>query len=107
MKPPVRTMRRITVRIKPGGLLRIPLRFLRGSGWRSGDVVICEAFGDSIHLFKPPTETVCRIERLRRRLNPVRADDLPAFAARNCGEYRRMIRSGSGARLINIRRNPR
>ena len=33
MKPPTHKKRRLIVRIKPGGFLRIPLSFLRHSGW--------------------------------------------------------------------------
>lgn len=101
MKPPTRTKRRTILWIKPGRFLRIPLNFLGGSTWRSGDVVIFEVVGDSIHLFKPPTETVWRIERHRRRLNRARVDDSPALATRTYGEYRRMIRSSPDVRLIN------
>ena len=68
MKPPTYKKRRLVVRIKPGGFLRIPPSFLRRSGWRAGDVLMCEAADGCIRLFKPPTESAWRIERLRLRI---------------------------------------
>ena len=97
MKPPTYKKRRLVVRIKPGGFLRIPLSFLHRSGWRAGDVLIFEAAGGCIRIIKPPTETVWRIERLRRRLSPAGGVNSPPFSARNYGEFHRMSRSGPGA----------
>lgn len=96
MKPPTYKNRRLVVRIKPGGFLRIPLSFLHRSGWRAGDVLIFEAAGGCIRIIKPPTETVWRIERLRLRIGSGSADESPSFAARTYGEYLSMtvLRSG-------------
>ena len=89
MKPPTCKRRRLIVRLKPGGFLRIPLSFLRHSGWRPGDVLLCEVVDGYLRLCKPPTETARRIERLRKRLEPGRTDDSPRFSPRNYGELRR------------------
>lgn len=97
MKPPTHKKRRLIVRIKPGGFLRIPLSFLRHSGWQAGDVLLCEAADGYLRLCKPPNETAWRIERLCRRLSPGSADDSPQFSARNYGEFRRMSLSRPGA----------
>ena len=101
MKPPTHKKRRLIVRIKPGGFLRIPLSFLRQSGWQAGDVLLCEAVDGYLRLCKPQTETAWRIERLRRRLSPGCADDSPQFYARNYGEFRRMSMSRPGARPMH------
>ena len=90
MKSPTRKKARLTLRIKPGGFLRIPLYFMYRSGWHSGDRLIVEVAGDRIHFVKPPTEIVWRIERLRQRIGSDSADNSPSFAARTYGEYRRM-----------------
>ena len=90
MKSPTRKKARITLRIKPGGFLRIPLCFLYRSGWHSGDRLIVEVAGDRIYLVKPPTEIVWRIERLRQRIGFGSADDSSISAVRTYGEYRRM-----------------
>lgn len=107
MKTPTYRRRRLIARIKPGGFLRLPLPFLRHSGWRPGDVLICEMADGYIHLFKPPTETTWRIERLRRRLSPGSADDSPSFSACNDAEFRRMSQSMPGARAMQTRRSQR
>ncbi len=95
MKPPSHKMRRLRVRIKPGGFLRIPLTLMQRSGWQPGDTLICEKEGDGIRLFKPPTETAWRIERLRRRISQHSADNSTGFSADTYGEYRRMTRSST------------
>ena len=68
MKPPTCKRRRLIVRLKPGGFLRIPLSFLRHSGWQAGDVLLCEAVDGCLRLFKPPSVIARRVERLRRRI---------------------------------------
>ena len=86
MKPPTYKRRRLIVRIKPGGFLRIPLSFLHHSDWQAGDVLICELVDGCLRLFIPPTETDWRVERLRRRLEPGRADDSPRVSAHDDGK---------------------
>ena len=107
MKPPTCKRRCLIVRLKPGGFLRIPLPFLRHSGWQSGDVLLCEVVEGYLRLCKPPTETTWRIERLRRRLSPGSTDDSPRFSARNDAEFRRMSQSTPGARAMQTRRSHR
>lgn len=106
MKPPAHNKRRLIVRIKPGGILQIPLLFLRRSGWRLGDIVICEVAGDRIHLCKPLTETTWCIERLRRRLNRGGTDDSAGFAAHSYSEYRWMTMQRQGFNKGSSRSKP-
>lgn len=68
MRPPAYKRCRRIVRIKPGGFLRIPPAFLRHFGWQPGDVIVCMVEDGYLRLFKPPSMTTRRLERLRRRI---------------------------------------
>ena len=73
---------RMTLRIKPGRFLRIPLRFFKRTNWQSGDRLNIRLDKWRVYLFKPPKETDWRIGRLRNRINLGNAGNSPIFAAR-------------------------
>ncbi len=88
MKPVVKKARRVRVRLRPGGLLIIRPLQLRALGWSPKETWLYELAAGRIILFKKPSETQWRIERLRKRLDTQRMDRSLGCAPRTTAEFR-------------------
>lgn len=112
MKPPTPKRRRLIVRIKPGGFLRIPLSFLYRSGWQTGDVLICDVASGAggADSWSPALQTTDRDRLAYRTVAPTaesdRADDSPRFSPRNYA-LRRMSRSRPATHAMHTLRGQR
>ena len=92
MKPYRTPLTRTTLRLKPGGILRLPPRFLKRSGWRLGDVLLVQVENAQLVLSRLPDERSWRINRLRRRIRSTADDTLATRSIRTLGDYRALSR---------------
>lgn len=67
MRAPAYPSARQTLRLKPGGLIVFPPRFLKHAGWHVGDTLLLSVEGGRISVMRLPDERTWRIDRLRRR----------------------------------------
>ena len=90
--PPARTM----VRLKPGRLIRLPLRFLKQAGWRVGDKLLVQIENDHLLWTKLPEERTWRIDRLRRRTGSTADCHTASGKIRTFGDYLALRRERIG-----------
>ena len=90
--PPTRT----TVRLKPGRLLRLPPRFLKYAGWRTGDVLLVQIENAHLVWTRLPDERTWRIDRLRRRTGSMADADAVCRRIRTFGDYLALRRERTG-----------
>ncbi len=90
--PPTRT----TVRLKPGRLLRLPPRFLKYAGWRTGDVLLVQIENAHLVWTRLPDERTWRIDRLRRRTGSTANSDAASRRIRTFGDFLGLRRERTG-----------
>ena len=67
MRAPLYPPSRQTLRLKPGGLIVFPPRFLKCAGWCVGDTLVLSVTGGRMSIMRLPDERTWRIDRLRLR----------------------------------------
>ena len=87
MRAPGYPSARQTLRLKPGGLIVFPPRFLKHAGWHVGDTLLLSVEGGRISVMRLPDERTWRIDRLRRRSGTRTDDDAAARSIRTLGDY--------------------
>lgn len=72
MKPHRSPRLTFKTKLAPGKVIRFKPHFLKAIGWDAGDTLVWIVKGaGSALIFKKPTETEWRIDRLRRRRQPI------------------------------------
>lgn len=91
---PVYPSSRQTLRLKPGGFINFPPRFLKHAGWRVGDALLLSVEGGRISVTRLPDERTWRIDRSRRRTGTRTDGDAAAQSIRTLGDYLALSRYG-------------